>query len=293
VSARMPPRPGQRDFEPVVVGEQIKRATTVPRADLLILGDSSALTGVNARLLGDALGVRVESLATLGWVGPAAYARLLERVAERTGPPAAVLLLMCGEGLRVDERTYVSHGFERSVMDGLRPQAAAAPQPALDRIYDRLMVPLVDPPLPGRLGFYYGWAADLSGTLARDRGTVVDPTLPDVGSLRRAYRFELYPPVEDRLLVLGKALAATHTARALVALSPLPDSGVGPLTEGSRASVLERVVHALGLPAEAAVASPMALPMAEFATFTHLSAHGRETYTAALARALKPRLAGR
>jgi hypothetical protein len=70
----------------------------------------------------------------------------------------------------------------------------------------------------------------------------------------------------------------------------MPAPSVGPLTDGSRAAVLERVVHALGLSEDAILASPHALPLTAFATFTHLNARGRATFTDQLAAALAPRL---
>jgi hypothetical protein len=289
-STRLRGRPGGRDLENIVIGEQMRRATTVGRADLVILGDSSALMGVDAGKLGDLLGIRVESFATFGWVGPAASGSLLQRFAERNGPPPAVLVLMCGEGLKVDEDSFSRHGFERQVLDGLRPDAVAA-EPPLERVYKRLFLPLVDPPLAGRLGFYYGWPEDVIAKLARDGGTLVDPTLRDDGSIIRSYRFELLTPVEDRLRWLGKAIAATSAPRVFVSVSPLAALAVGPLTEGSRAAVLERMVFTLGLPDTAALASPAVLPTEAFATFTHLNARGRQAYTRDLARVLGPRLA--
>src|SRR5215813_573698 len=54
----------RRDLESIVIEGQIERARTIPEADVLILGDSSALMGIDADDLGRELGgKRVESLA--------------------------------------------------------------------------------------------------------------------------------------------------------------------------------------------------------------------------------------
>jgi hypothetical protein len=73
------PVPPSQSLENVIVEAQIARAQAGRAVDLLIVGDSSALMGIDAPVLGAKLGgARVESLALFGSVGPAGYAALLD-----------------------------------------------------------------------------------------------------------------------------------------------------------------------------------------------------------------------
>ncbi len=59
--------------------------------DLLIVGDSSGLMGVEAKLLEEETGYRTFNLGTLGWLGVAGHRFLLEQYIKRHGVPKVVL----------------------------------------------------------------------------------------------------------------------------------------------------------------------------------------------------------
>ena len=304
----LPPHDGTRDLERIIVREQLRRANVI-RPEVLVVGDSSALMGVDARRLSRALGRRVESLATLAWVGPAGYGRLVS-LASRGGPshPTAVVVLMCGSSLSLEEYKFRLDDYEQQVLAteassptdfpaqraadaarlrgrrvSLRPRQLARWR---NRIYDRVFLPFVDPPLPGRLGFYYGWPKDIAVALERGQGTMVDPALPNPGRWPARYQFDVSTAVGQRLSVLARSLHEDGVEIASFGITPIPDSAVGAETAASRERTLANCVEALQLPSDAALVLPLSLPAEKFATFSHLNAAGRQEYTDLLAQAL-------
>jgi len=289
VSLRLPPRPADRQLEVIIVREQLRRSTVI-RPQLLILGDSAALMGVDVRRLGQELQLRVESLATLGWVGPAGYAQLLEAVAERAGPPTWVLVLLCGNSLSLSEEQFAQAGFESRVLAGSASVDEATGASTRDRIYERLFSPLLDPPLPGRYGFYYGWPADIAATLQRGNGSMVDPSISNTAALPPTYRFEISPAVAGRLRVLGRALHPVSAGRRLFGIMPLPQTAVGQDSDATRRKALSQASLTLDLPRDSILDLPLALPHTKFASLTHLNATGREAFTAMLSQAIRQRI---
>lgn len=290
VSGRLPPRPADRQLEGIIVREQLRRSTVV-RPQLLILGDSAALMGVDVRRLGQELHLQVESLATLGWVGPAGYAQLLDAVVQRAGPPEWVVVLMCGVSLALSEEQFAQAGYEMRVLSGTASGEEVTRASMRDRIYERLFSPLLDPPLPGRYGFYYGWPADIAATLERGHGSMVDPSVSNTASLAPSYRFEVSPAVSGRLRLFGHALRARGTARRrLFGTMPLPQTAVGPDSDATRRQALSQVMLTLHFPENSILDLPLALPYTQFASLTHLNAAGREVFTEILSRALRQRI---
>jgi hypothetical protein len=264
VVARPLPAPAPRDLEGVIVSTQIARARAMKSARLLLVGDSSALMGIDAA----ALGPGVESLATIGYVGPAGFAHLARQV-----EAPSVVVILHGASLSVPEATFAKRGFERLVLGETRPVRFR------DAIFERLFAPALDLPLPGRYGARYGRPDRLAAALETGHGTVVDPNhfTPD---RTPPFRFVLAPEVATRLDVLAEALAGR---RVWFALAPLPASRVDAETLATHDAVAAEVARRLRA---RLLPLPVSLPDDRFATATHLDARGRAELTALLARLL-------
>jgi hypothetical protein len=238
--------------------------------------------------LGERLGGRrVESLAMLAWVSPAGFASVLERASSR-GAAGTVLVLMNGESLRLPEATFAATGYEKMVLEGApAPRFGPLRQAVSDvrgGLFHDVIRRAVAFPLPGTYGRAYGGPDELAEALAASHGGVVDPNRykPQAGE----YLFEVSDPVSRRLLVLRDAIRHCGAGRTRLGLTPIPEGRVGPRTVESRRGVLERLRRQLGLPVEAIVETPVALPDSMFATATHLAAPGRAKFTAAVAAGL-------
>jgi hypothetical protein len=301
VSDMLPPRQGERGLEKITVREQLRRARVVS-PEVLIIGDSSALMDVEARELSSLLGFNVESLATLAWVGPAGYGRIVRLLSERASAPRVIVLLMCATGLAVDEPAFAENGWEQMVLEGQTDEAAAPERTraqrsfgrvllaARDRIYTRLFLPLVGPPLPGRHGFYYGWPEDVARALDRSQGSLVDPSLPDTTELSVPCHFELSDAVERRLRAFAEATRSSGVQKTYFGITPVPQTAVVGGTLARRAATASRCLAALRLPPSAELPLPAACPARRFATFNHLGAEGRQEYSRLLAQLLRTRV---
>ena len=160
----------------VVAATQIFRAETMPRAELLVLGDSSAMTDVDVDVLGRELGwASAESLATLGFVGPAGYAAMVERLTARHVRPQVLVLLVHRESLVFGEDVFAGSPYERAALGEAAhtvPSVLRDTKTALASVL-RSVVPL---PLVGPWGVTYGSPGDLRRHIERQHGTMVDPT---------------------------------------------------------------------------------------------------------------------
>jgi hypothetical protein len=279
--ARLLPAPSALDLEGIVVDGQRARAGTIGDVDVLILGDSSALMGVDAVALGLALGgARVESLATIGYVGPAGFARLLEDFTARGRRARTVVLMMHGVSLALPESLFVHKGFEARVA-GSGPAPRSPVRRFLDQLYARLVAPVLDLPLPGAFGQHYGRPDALADALREGHGSLVDPNRYAAKTER--FSFVLSEAVASRLDTFRAAAPRLGVSDLRVVVAPLPASVVDDQTRSTHAAVAVAFARRAG---GELVPLPPSRPDEDFATLTHLSAAGRARFTASLANAL-------
>ncbi len=128
------------------------RAAEGVHAPLLLTGDSSGLVGVDAPKLAATLGVSVQSLSTMGNVGPAGWGGLLERD-RRGGPPTRLFFLFMAmpRSGRCHQTSSNMPGCMASGRNSVRRESTA--RRALRFGY------LGNYPLPGAWGRDYGSAA--------------------------------------------------------------------------------------------------------------------------------------
>lgn len=291
-SERIPP-----SVEAIIVESQLERARAGQPADVLILGDSSALMDVDAAALGQALGgADVVGLGTLGFVGPKGYAAILDRYLDEVrdgAAPRLVVFLINSASLLLTASELEARGFESMVVAGRFQRPLGPVQGAREKLYLDVVAPALNPPLPGRYGQVYGWPDDLARVLDAESGTCTDPSepLPEAApGSRRAYTFTLSEGVRDRLPVLRRALARLGPERVRVSITPIPHSKEHDETAAARAAVAAELLAELGLPASSWLELPASLPDPSFATSTHLAPAGKSVYTQALAAALVPAL---
>lgn len=279
---RLDPSEGPTDLESIVLQAQQARARTIPAADLLIVGDSSGLMDIDAAALAERLGRRVESLAIIGFAGPRGFAALLREYTARVRP-STVVLVMHGESLNLQEATFTDLGLEEQAVSGGRRRPAPPGVGARRQLFESLVAPFVDFPLPGAYGTYYGMPAELRRRLESGHGSLVDPSYSWTTGQRVDYAFTLTDAVRGRLSSVNDAI--TFPAALHVVVSPLPQSTINAGTIPSRERTSAQVLAALG-PRWHPLDTPIALDDSLFATLTHLNADGRRAFTDQLAIAL-------
>ncbi len=283
------PVPFHNPSEREIIGAQIERADTLPGdVEVLVVGDSSGLMGVDPSALGAGLGgARVESLATLGYVGPRGYAALIERILRRGGHPARVILTLQETSL---SRRQHWERYARLVDTGI--VGPAPPSQLFAGVRARLLS-IADLvlflPMPGQFGDFYGNTAGIGKYMREHHGSAIDPNgpLPAVAPPDAGPQLaEINDLFRTALPRLGRAVAAIGTARVRLVLMPQVDWSLTDAARASRAAACDEVERALRLDSGRRLALPEGLPGPMFASSTHLSPAGRQYYTKVLAEVL-------
>lgn len=165
------------DLETMIVEEQIERAKTINEADVIVIGDSSALMGVDATLLGNLMGgKRVENLSTLAWVGAKGYAHLLEMYSRRGLRVRTVVLLMHGLSLNRPEGAGWDGWEDMVVKESIPRELAKNPYEGFrSELSTFLFGRLFALPMPAVWGRYYGTHLEVADAIRTDHGSIYEP----------------------------------------------------------------------------------------------------------------------
>lgn len=86
-----------------VIQWQMTRLATIDPPELVIMGDSSALTGVDPAIVQERTGLRTENLATILTLGIEGQVQMLETLIQTHGPPRMVLFHFSDPTLATDD----------------------------------------------------------------------------------------------------------------------------------------------------------------------------------------------
>ena len=291
------------DTSSIAVFEQMERARSIGSVDLLLIGDSSCLMGIDVDRLSKRLGKSVGSLCSIGYLGPAGYGLLLQRFAESGGRYKELVLAMHPDSLIRDPSWDYWVEFVRSggpkEASGYRDYVATG----LHFAERTFLWPLVRFPMQGRFGLYYGSMEHMRADV-RASGTMIEPwaleysTVPQFLSHNsdtaqdkpQAYcnRFHQdWPNTRyfDALQEFRKTLDVLGT-HARFLLTVRPSTCTDEVIETHALAARSRITGILESPPDALATAPDTLPSAYFASVTHLNRFGREIYTDKLAQPL-------
>lgn len=273
-------------IENVILSGQIERARTIKNADLLIIGDSSALMGIDAVMLGRILsGKRVESLASIGLVGPRGYAKFLNIYRQSHGGTLpVVVVLMHPSTLTLNERDFKKNNFEKPFLDKTIPLLSA--RGIRDNIFYNGIKKILIFPLPGSYGRYYGFENKLRKSLLLHNGSLVDPNVFQPGDSTNCYKYLLSDAMKKRMPALRKELKRPKTGAVYWGITPMPKSHGCEETSKQVEAIAASVEALMGQPAGNTLKLPDFLNDDLFANGTHLNEEGRNVYTKTLAKAL-------
>lgn len=159
-----------------ILRSQLQRLKQNRPEDIIILGDSSGLMGINPQQLSRATKLDVAGYCTIAYAGPASYADMLDYIVSRGQRPQKVILaLHPAEFDRqqdweqwtvfVHEQLFMG---DHNILIPKRPQAAR----------QLIQANLVYSPMPRAFGLYYGSLRNLSDAIYETAGSAVDPTNP-------------------------------------------------------------------------------------------------------------------
>ena len=287
--AAFPPHRGQVENE--VIHTQVERAATIATdPDVLLIGDSSGLMGIDAELLGELLGgARVESLNMIGFVGPRGFAAVLERFLARGGSVRRLLVVFHGQSLN---RPISWRGWERVVIQGT--WKVVPPDHWFAGVRARLLAtaePILYVPLDGRLGDYYGSASALGAYIRAHHGSALEPGVRLEGARMALSQlhpgFVLTEEFLDGVDVIKGPIEDLGRARTRLILMPDPDVYDSEDVLRLRYEAERTMQNRLGLDPALHIETPAFMTYKDFATATHLNPTGRASFTHLLAGKLR------
>lgn len=288
------PRPVPGDLDHVVLATKARLARTppVPSPSVVLLGDSSCLMGVDAPRLSTLLGRPALNLATLSFLDPASHGSLLRELAQHSPtPPALAVLLLHPEALRGGESIPALDRYLQAQMrpgtgtpDQLMRREATAYWLGADDLRECLLQTWIPVPLRGAFGDAYGTHLVAAGQLRLQAGSLVDPHQFEPASLNGSAEYRLAATLRTASEAFRRTVPVG--TRLAIGVTPVPASFATPHHAEKVASMLEQWSGWIR-PDIALRGLPAVLPDTLFATHTHLTAAGREIYSAWVARELQ------
>jgi hypothetical protein len=288
------PEPAVATLDHVVLKTKVRLATDPTPVRVVLLGDSSCLTGVDALGLSHAVGEPVLNLATLSYLDLETHGELFSLFLRRQSrPPATVVLLMNPAALRHAQPVEAFRDFLLAQLrraDSSRNSSGAPSGPpwptwlGLEILRSRLLHAALPPLLPGAFGQRYGSTRHAARYLQEHRGSLPDPHRFDPTVERASAEYRLAEGLETASRDF-RSLIPDGT-RLLVGLTPIPESSV---TRSQPARVRELLFTWAAWIGADAVLTNLApvLPDSQFATGTHLNSRGAARFTRQLAFSLR------
>lgn len=299
---------GITDISTAAVFEQMNRATHAPNtAEILAIGDSSCLMGIDFIELARLTGRTTNSLCSIGFMGPAGYTVELERYLHRGIKPDRLLLVFHPvQFIREDNweiwETFVTQEGRNALAHRnifMRAQAVLA---AVFSSY-------LGHALPGRWGRYFGTLDEFTRSIAADQGGTIDP----LGGLRWSTETEFadalakaetpaarsFSPRPNSLFMqaldtLAPIVGDIGPERTFIIIAPVPDTHATADDIIARSESADAISARLNLPSGHVLPTPASLPYLYFSDRpwtdpvppTHLNRWGRRSYTRILASIL-------
>lgn len=269
-------------LEYAIVDAQVARVRDGRPFDIALIGDSSCLMGVDSAQLSRRLGgLRTENFCTIGYVGPAGYADMLDHLGKQAVSPDAVLVVMI-HGTQLDRDPSWDFWPRYVQTMGLNVERTTDPLRSARHATWDLLDPAVFPVLPGTYGRRFG--SEHAVREAVEKGTIIqDEVFPKKPG--KPFRYRPNSAFLAAAAALGKSIER-FGRRTFLVMSPIPDGQEDTITRQERARVLRDLARLLGIPSDRVLDTPSALPGKSFASTTHLGPGGRAHFTESLAGAL-------
>ena len=292
----LPPRPANLDSDRLVLAHQAAAAHSHQPAQVILLGDSTCLMGVDAAELERRLPNHppVLSLALFIWLGFNVYGDVLGDYAN-TNPDqvrAVVLLVTPSKLVGNAQSTYAERLWQQVQSHQAGPEPPGSAPALADWIgarllRERLVSRLLDTPLHGGGAAYFGFVSRIEDYMTAHQGSLVE-----FGVLRSKLQtnsapWNLTPGLEPETRSLRSRLPGG--AKLFIGLTPGPQAPGLPANGSAGLALLRQWDRWLG--ADALLTNlPPSLPEVCFSPSGHLNQSGQARFTAALARELAPLL---
>ncbi len=275
---------------PAIIDQQMARSHRPLDADLLVVGDSSGLLGLDPLAVERALGVRTEMLNVIGPVRGPGFVRLLENALAAGAEPRMVLFLIQPFTLLHPPGHSHDSLMQAVLSDRWSPIAW---DEGVRRIGDlTLLGGLFEEPIAGPFGAEYGNVAQLRRTLDMGHGGLLHPGPPLVAppGTHGVVDYVLYPVAREDLRQAGEMLRRLDGLQVFIGFGATAESLSYEKLPGARRAMLDEVRGLLGLPEGRTLDLPAVLPDHEMVDPMHVGREGRVRFTAGALPALRAAL---
>lgn len=282
------------DPNTTILMHQSRAARSRGHAEIVLIGDSTCLVGVNPLVLSHELANQLEivNLAMLSWFDLRDYAELAAEFAQTNpGRVRTIVLLVTPEKLGMS-RSEGQEEFWREIHSNSNTTSTSGKPPdllAARCLRENLLSHVLGVPLRQRgLGTaYFGFSSEVDSYMTAHHGSLLDfsaflrPKSPPGANWKFA------PDLESQSC--GFRAQIPHGTRLLVGFTPVARSFFTPGDDVHRREALERWNQWLG--ADVILTNlPACLPDVLFASKGHLNQVGQARFTQILARNLAPLL---
>lgn len=301
----------ENSVDQIIVRQQFNRSGNGEAANILFLGDSSCLMGIDFAELQISLGsTTVKSLCSMGYVGPAGYGKMLLRQVALAGKPDSLVLFIHPVSFKRDPGWDVW----LEIIDAMAREEEPKQHPykkISQTVQNGLLGTSMFHAMPGRYGMYYGTVWNFARDVeqhgsAIDPGTGLGPAFP-------------HPPIPAKSVKTGQSKPAAETdyamnqlfieslrqlrgnleqagidsSRLYLAIAPIPSPGVTEKFKVDREHGITVILNELGMQEKQLIQLPESMENLEFSSATHLNRWGKSYYTQIFSTALIRKLASR
>ena len=264
---------------PAIIDHQMVRSHRRTDAELLVVGDSSGLLGLDPIEVEARLGVRTEMLNVIGPVRGPGFVRLLENAIAAGARPKMVLFII--QPFTLLHAPGRSHDdlMKAVLADGWSPVAWEEGVRRSGDVF--LLGGLFEEPIPGPFGAEYGNIGELRRALDAGQGGLLHPGPPLVPppGTHAEVDYVIYPVAREDLRQAGEMLKRLDLKEVYVGFGATAESLSYEKTAGARRAMLEEVRQLLGLPEGHALLLPTVLPDQEMVDPMHVGREGRKRFT--------------
>jgi hypothetical protein len=269
-------------YDYIIVDGQLERSYTLPSTDILFIGDSSCLMGIDVKLLNRMLqGIKSENLCNIGYVGPEGYAQMLINYFTSGHIAKNIIVMLHGVQMK---RHPSWEGWAKYIISNKkslhinRSFISGAQLKIMEIFGGNVFIPL-----PGLYGKYYGSETNFMRHVKNS--TIIDPGggRCDDSAVGTLFHYEINEAFQIALMRMRKVLSL-FKSRVYLIVSPVPNPQTNKSTQEERENAIIKVAKILGIPDQRIIDMPGSLPCNLFSSTTHLAAHGRLLYTEMLAK---------
>lgn len=259
----------RRSFD--ILQVQMARALKIGDADVIMIGDSSCLMGVDAKRLSSLTGLNVQSLCTYATLGPEGFGIILERYLSRARKARLVIVMMHPQPF---DRPVVWDQATGALRKWINPATSVIPTQSFPLGAKAKLAAVLQTVIPTdfpapRWANFYGTFTRMAGWIEAHNGSALEstPLVEKAQTYGGDPKFDL--PVSDSFVASLRQFRPPlerYQGKVVIALTPLPGVFASDAALKSHRTIERLLLDELHLPDDAMLEMPPAISDAYFAS---------------------------